>query len=319
MKNTIYTIAWGILAMMPHSFQLAGQDSVVSFVAYWEMEERLEFEIAKIGHKLKDGEIVKSDSTIYTMYLDIIASTDTTYTLRCSYNNEYLNTYDMPIEVRQALVPYEKLFFEYQTNQLGEYIGLTKWDELAEAMTVTFDALLETQWVDDEEGQKLMEKFFYQFKDIYSSKQGIEEKVLEEIKLIHMPMGYEYQAYDTLYYEDALTNLFGGPPLRADAYLYIDSINTELGFCHFVNNQIINGEDAKQMVTSFMTQLLTNENIDAALNEYTADIRDTKSFAYFYNPGWPWEIVTQRITNFGSPLESSGRLEITKIRLINWE
>jgi hypothetical protein len=135
------------------------------------------------------------------------------------------------------------------------------------------------------------------FKQIYSSKQGVEQLVLKELQYFHFPMGLEYDITEPILYDDELPNMLGGRPIKAKAKLYFENVDFEESFCVIKQELSLDPKDTKDLVKQFYKQMkLGNKEVKKALETAVLQIEDKNVYEYYYNPGIPHRIETIRET-----------------------
>lgn len=151
---------------------------------------------------------------------------------------------------------------------------------------------------------------------MYSSKEGIEQFVFKELLLFHFPFGGEYLRDEVVEYEESLPNMFGGDPIQGDGKIFFKSVDFDKKHCVMINQLKLNPDDAKTMLLGIIKRLgVQDEEFDSFVEEAQFDIIDNNYFEYYYNPGIPVKIETQRESIFKVMSESGKRVEKT---IIEW-
>jgi hypothetical protein len=152
------------------------------FVAYWSQGDSYDFKVTKIQKRWKEGVLIKNDSTQVITNFKVQQETDSLYQINWSFKNNLANTYDLPDTVLESLSDYAIMEVLYNTTELGEYIGITNWEEIRDIMQglfkIVFTAVAEQQGEDPDEMLKMAEPVLA----IYNSKQGVEQLVFPELQ-----------------------------------------------------------------------------------------------------------------------------------------
>lgn len=301
-KLAIAVIA--LLSFLPNE-GMGQNDSTVAFVAYWNNGDVRDFQITKEEKRLKGDEVIKDISTTYSARFEVIDSTETSYTIQYDFKNQAFGANQIPDEFMPVLEKYKFLKIKYKTDELGAFVELLNWQEIANLMTELFEETSTMIGPDSVDISKAIEPFV----KIFSTREAIEIVLLKELQYIHWPFGLEYNIYDTIHYEEYLPNLFGGDPIRADGTLTFDSVNFETSYCRFTNQLVMNPVEAKAMVVNLLDQMLENmtfqteekkskkvKEMEDAFSKMSMNITDKNVFEYDYFPGWPRRINIQRAT-----------------------
>lgn len=271
----------------------------VPFVAYWSIDDNYDYAITKIKKKWSKGELKKTDSTTYFANFSVIDSTETEYLISWKLKSNFLN---LPAEFSNLLNDKSiVLELKYKTNELGEFLGIENWQEVStviEAMFATAFVNMKSK-LDETDITKLKEAI-QPFIDVYTSKEGVESLLLEELLFFHYPMGVELDFTEPYIYEDEYDNFFGGNPLRGTSKITFEEVDFEEGFCVFKVESAIYPEDSKQMLKEMIKQMsnTTDMNkLNEIIDEGKYEIYDNHLFAYYFYPGLPLYIETNRTSD----------------------
>jgi hypothetical protein len=292
----------------------------VSFVAYWSLGDSYDFKVSKIKQEWKENQLKKDEKQEYIANFTVIDSTETSYTIRWTFENNLENTYKIPQELLDKFSKYKLTEIEYKTSELGEFIEILNWQQVSEIMMNMIDDIVEVLSEDDENKKETLTNAMNPLKSVYSSKEGIESIVLKELQYFHFPMGVEFDTTKPLFYEDELPNFFGGNPIKADAKLYFDKVDFEEGFCVLHQEMTLNPDDTITMLKDFFTQAKLNEDeMEKAMKTAEIKINDKNTYEYYFDPGVPHKIETHREAIININNEKGKRIEKTIIELIYYE
>ncbi len=289
----------------------------VSFVSYWSIGDSYDFKVSKIKQQWKEGELTKDQKQDYVANFTVIDSTETSYTINWSYENDLGSTYKIPEKLLDRFSKYKITEIKYKTSELGDLIEILNWKEVGETMNSMFDDIIEVLGDKDEKKKDALKTAMNPFKEIYSSKQGVEELVLKELQYFHFPMGLEYDITEPLLYDEELPNMLGGKPIKAKTKLYFENVDFEESFCVIKQEMNLDINDTKKMLNQLLKQMkLGDKEMKKALKTAVFEIKDRNVYEYYYYPGIPHRIETVRETIIDVDKEKGKRIDKTIIELI---
>lgn len=271
----------------------------IAFISYWSVGDSYDFKISKASRTWENDTLTEENFEEYIANFTVIDSTENSYTVQWSYKVDLINTYEFSEEVVEAISQYDINEIIYKTSEYGEFVEILNWEDIARTVTAMYDEIM--QIYTDEEMPDELAEFISLYRDIYTSKQGIEEILMGEIKIIHFPLGYEFQTDKVLKYKDYLPNFFADEPLEADAQVSFQSVDTEHNFCVMTHELSVNPEATRRMIGELINQLQllnpdTNE-IDVDVDTGSYAVNDINIFEYYYYPGIPHKIDRNREIN----------------------
>ncbi len=300
-KNLIYFI---ILLFTTQLFSQT-DSTKIAFIAYWSIGDSYNFKVTKIKKSWKDNVLTKKDSSQYIANFKVLDSTKKSYTIQWSYKNTLINTFKKNMDkiyvdkktVSNIISKYDVTKIVYKTNELGEFIEIINWKEIAELMKKLLVELEKSIQTNKPDKLKNVQKAMKPLAKIYSSKEGIEQLIMYELQFFHFPFGVEYEINEPIEYEQELPNMLGGKPITGRATLTFEDIDYEESYCVMKEKVIINPEDTKRLIIRLFKKMgidkkKTNEIIETAI----LDITDLNYYQYYYNPGIPHRIYGSRKT-----------------------
>jgi hypothetical protein len=289
----------------------------VAFVSYWSIGDSYNFKVTKINQQWKEDKLTKDQKQEYIANFTVMDSTDNSYTINWSYENDLGNTYKIPKELLERFSKYKLTEIKYKTSEVGDFLEILNWKEVGEIMNSMFDDIIEALGENDKQKKDALKLAMQPFKQMYSSKQGVEQLVLKELQYFHFPMGLEYDITEPLIYDEELPNMLGGEPIKAKAKLYFEYVNFEESFCIVKQETSLNPEDTKLLLTQVFKQMkLENKELDEAFKTAVFEINDNNTFEFYYNPGIPHRIETVREFIVNINKEKEKRIDKTIIELI---
>ncbi|MGM5470445.1 hypothetical protein ACS386_09215 [Flavobacteriaceae bacterium LMO-SS05] len=314
MKKTFLII---ILTLNSFLFYSQVDSTKVAFVSYWSIGDSYDFKVSKINQQWNEDKLVKDQKQEYIANFTVIDSTETSYTVKWSYKNDLGNTYKIPQELLEKFSKYELTEILYKTSEVGDLLEILNWKEISLTMENMFDDIINVLGKNDENLTNTLKKSMEPLKNIYSTKQGIEELVLKELQYFHFPMGVEFDITEPLYYDEELPNMFGGDPIKGKVKITFENVDFEESFCTLKQEMNLNPEDTKEL----LRQVFVKMNIDSTkmtemLKTAVFEIKDDNTYEYYFNPGVPHKIKTVRETTSHIDNSQSKRIDTMIIELI---
>ena len=290
----------------------------IAFVSYWSIGDSYNFKISKIKKQWKEGKLTKDQKQDYIANFKVIDSTENSYTINWSYENDLGNTYKIPEKLLDRFSKYKITEIKYKTSEVGYLIEILNWKEVGDTMNSMIVDIIEVLGDKDEMKKDALKTALQPIKQIFSSKQGVEQIVLKELQYFHFPMGLEYDITEPLLYDDELPNMLGGRPIKAKAKLYFENVDFEESFCVIKQELSLDPKDTKDLLKQFFKQMkLGNKEVKKALETAVLQIEDKNVFEYYYNPGIPHRIETIRETIIDIDKAKVKNIDKTIIELID--
>ncbi len=308
----------GTIFLLIHFLACFGQvdTTKVPFISYWSKGDSYDFRITKIKQQWKEGVLTKNDSSAYVVNFLVIDSTESNYKIKWSYKTN-LTEFNIPPELFDKFSEYEITDVIYQTSEVGELIGIENWEEISRMMNRLFTDLIDIYAKEKKISKHVLAKSMQSLISFYNSKQGIEQIVFKELQYFHFPFGLVYSISEPIIYEETLPSLLGGNSIRGDSKIYFEYVDFENFYCVFIQEMMLNPEDTKEMITAFINSMnLDDEEMKKAMNTAKFEIKDYNRYEYFYSPGIPYKIESNRQTLIDINKEKAKSIEITRIELI---
>lgn len=316
----IYNKLLLILIMGLLTIPLLSQDdsTKVAFVAYWSVGDSYDFRITKSKQNWKKDILVKNEHQSYISTFKVVDETDTSYTINWSYETDLENNFFVPAKLLERFSKYKTTEIKYRTSELGRFLEVLNWREVSDIMNNMFDDILEIVGENDNKKQEYLKNVLLPFKQMYSSKQGIEVLVLKELQYFHFPMGMEFDITEPYTYDEVLPNMLGGNPLNAIAIIYFEDVDFENGTCIMKQELSLDPVSTKIMLTQLFTRMkLNNYSVTKALETAVFKVDDINTFKYYFNPGIPIKIESKREFFLDINNETATGVEKTIIELIS--
>ena len=317
MKKTIIII---FLTLNSFLFYSQIDSTKVAFVSYWSIGDSYNFKVTKTNQQWKENALVKDTKQEYIANFEVVDSTETSYSIKWSYNNDLGNTYKIPQELLDKFSKYETTEILYKTSELGDLIEITNWEEVSQTMKNMFDDIINVLGKDNESLTNILKQSLEPLKNIYSTKQGIEELVLKELQYFHFPMGVEFDITEPVLYDEELPNMFGGNPIKGKVKLTFQDVDFEEGFCTIKQEMNLNPEDTKQLLRQVIEKMnLANDKMEEMFKTAVFEIKDNNTYEYYFDPGIPHKIETIRESIIDFDNTKGKRIDTTTIELIYYD
>lgn len=290
-------LLFSIFLLLLGTFSFAQQDrEKIPFVAFWKKGESYDFQITKVKKEWEEDTMIKHDSSSYRVTFEVLDSTETSYKIKWKYKAD-LSPYNIPKDKIHEFSKYEINEVIYTTDELGQFQTIENWKELGAKMKELFLKVTHEVGKRNPTKKLAFEKSIQPLLQSFESKAAIEQFVFKEIQLFHFPFGMEYNVKDTLRYEDLLPNALSDKLIRSNAKLYFEKVDSYMSYCKIIHETKLNPDDTKEIIINLIRKMgLKDEEITNMVKRSKFDIRDYNKFAYYYIPGIPTNIETNRET-----------------------
>jgi hypothetical protein len=111
--------------------------------------------------------------------------------------------------------------------------------------------------------------------------------------------------------------MLGGDPIKAPTKLYLDDVDFDDSYCSLVQEMTLDPEDTRQLLLSFFKRLNLEDNkLNEMLENSTIEVTDYNVYNFYYYPGVPEYIETQRTTIIDIDNKKAVRKDILQIELL---
>ena len=287
-------LAFLLLLLIGSTCLIAQTDTTyIPVVAYWDLKDEFHYQVTTINRQVQSGALTKNDTSSYSVSLKVLEANETSYLLSWGLKSNP-GVFNVPDYLLQELEAYTIKKVIYRTTETGEFVGVENWEEISAIMDQFFDAMAEKYFNEEGRGQEI-EQILAPVREIYQSKEGIENLAFDEVQILHFPFGYEYSVSDTLRYEELFPNMLGGDPIRANTILYMDSVAMVDSYCSLTEEMELNPDDTRLLVTELFKRMgLNDKELEDAIATSTIDITDRNRYEVYYDTGLPLRIHTYR-------------------------
>ncbi|MRR24205.1 hypothetical protein EG830_14635 [bacterium] len=269
--------------------------TAVTYVAYWSVGDSYDFRVRKTNLEWDCDSLIRDETSEYIANFRVIDSSNTSYTVVWTYPNELLDTWDLPRDMLYELSKYRQSKVVYTTTQLGNLVGIKNWEEQAETIRSMTDDILsllaknpDTDFEETiHEAQSFLEK--------YSTKEGIEQMILEELNLFHFLFAAMIPVKDTIRYEEKLVPMDGFKPVRIDGKIWLENVDFDRQRSVLIQETKLNRNDAKAFLLELNTVMgVESADMPGAISRSVYSVNTLNRYDFRFNPGVPVLITSRR-------------------------
>jgi len=323
MKSLFTVICAVLLAGL--ALPAVAQNHTVPFITYWKQGDSLRFEVTKLKTTQSEGEEEKREERTYNIVLYVAEETESSYLIDFYFEDEFMG---IPFAKVATTIFFDDNFdlkVQYKTTETGEYLELTEYKNLQVFLRKMVDVAMENTSNEVAESMKALES-------LYSSKEVIESRMLNEIQLIHYPFGAEFETGDTLYWEEEVPGLYGDGQISSLGKLYFTTVDTAAYYTEFVMETVLDPDDTKAMITEVMENIMgqmkqqkgkakkmakkNSKEFAALLATVKYEVSNYIDFAYEYNYGIPIKIYSKKIVDMTMPGQTARQVEEVIVKLL---
>lgn len=288
-------------------------------VAYWGPDESYLYQIEKITTTYLNGQLQKTDTTLYEAIFEALDSAESQYELAWTVLGTSLNQLSLPDTILQKLstLASKELSYVYRTDEVGSFLELTNHAEVRLSMLEQF-AVIEDMFSEPAERQKFINTLA-PFKDLLVSNEGIEALVAKELQLFHLLYGMAIDSGELFEYDELLPNLMGGDPIKGKGKLYHTTTDTTEGRFTVINEMRTDPKSTKAFLKQALPVLVPNlaneKGFKKVLKNSSIQIIDRQVYELYYGYYLPHLIQSERKTELVLPSEQRIKIEQLNIRL----
>ncbi len=193
--------------------------------------------------------------------MELLDTAQGRYHLKWKYEHD-LDGYGISPDQADLFEKYRITEVIYHTDYLGKDLEFENSEAIAEKMAGFVDDLVGLLKVDRPvEEQEHFEKTMHSMMAPMASRQGIEERVLKDIRLVHLLMGRQYNSKETIQYRQPMPNPLGGEPLMGNGIFYFDSLDLKTPYCKIKRKVQLDPDGVKEFMKSFVKNWLPKEPV----------------------------------------------------------
>jgi hypothetical protein len=262
-------------------------DSTATIIAYWGKGDLMHYSFTQQKQKSKAGKIIADNSSTSVIDLEVVAATDTGYTLTWKYSNIKLNTPGATEFVVKMSKLTEGMVIRYNTDETGAFKEILNLQEIQSFMT-DVTAELSKKFTNAIENKTVEE-----LRKMYSNKDFIEQIVLKDLQLFHNAYGGEYTLHEKLQAETELPNFLGGPPFPATLSIEMTALEPLKNYCTIVMKQDLEKEKATKIMNTWLSKISDGKSPANALPDFS--MNDHSESEFDLETGWVKNIKYKRV------------------------
>jgi hypothetical protein len=244
-----------------------------------------------------------NDSIKYNANFKVLDSTANSYTVKWSFDNFFMDSslknigsfYTNSTAFSKVFEQHDISSITYLTDEFGTFEQIINWEDLSVQIRETLNKaegiLIEEVPDKKEELKELIQPVI----ELYSSKEGVEQLLLQELQYFHFPFGVEYDLEEPFEYETELPNMMGGDPISGEAKITVVEHDSEEFYCVLKEEATINPEETKNQIRLLFKKMgLSNSETKEFLDKAVLKIEDLNYYQYYYDPGVPHRVYGSR-------------------------
>ncbi len=275
-------------------------------------------------NRQRDKNGVKEDSSSYTFTFKILDSTANEYRIEWVCDESPVG--EMSEEITQLIEDKLGDFkMIYKVDHKGIFKEIENWQQVGDFLKEAFALQLKQAHKDTSEINSVNKQLL----QVYSSKFGIENVILKELRLFHFPYGYEHSIKDTLTFQQDFPNPLTQGTIKGITKYYFSDVNIKNHQAVFNQKSIIDGAEANKILSYVMDKYLaaskpTTEKDKADSLELKNSISQMKFanntslyFRYNYQDNLPVKIDFERLIDVDLKIYDLHKTAKIKIERIN--
>ncbi len=285
---------------------VAGQNKVTdtsaTIVGYWQKGDYARLSLMQTKERYKNGKLNSSGSSNSLIDFLVTDATENSYTINWKYVSIDLGGPPSSPLIEKLLKVIQGVTVVYQTDEMGTFKELLNWKEIQK---IVYDAVDSVGWqVNKDE----MNAILSQLKNVYASKESIEQIVIRDVQLFHSLYGGDYVLKQKLVADTELPNFLGGEPFPAILTIEMTELKPRENFCKVQILQSINKEKATKLISDFIEKLSAGKSKETVMP--VIGISDFNEFEVELNKGWVMRAFYKRIVE----AENTKNIETYEIR-----
>jgi hypothetical protein len=222
-----------LLLLHPSWGQNVVTDTTATVVAYWQKGDKTQLSLTMTKEKYEDGLLKLKSSSTSIVDIFIADATEKSYTIHWKYSSVKINeAKENPFAIKLAKLS-EGLTVIYKTNEMGTFDQLVNWKEIQNFIFASIDKI--GKEFNTMESKKELDLI----KNIYTTKESIEQAVLKDIQLYHNIYGGEYKLKEKLVAASVVPNFLGGDPLPSTLTVEMTDLKPKANYCKIQVHQDI--------------------------------------------------------------------------------
>lgn len=284
------------------------EDGSVNIITYWKTNDQFSLKITTTSSDSTKENVTVAKSH-FNSTIHVIEATEQGTKFDWTYSSVLLGRGERIVEnlVFKKLIN-KKL--KIQLSDVGQFSGILNYD----VVKADVDKILNQLAIEYKNDYSITTQL-NAYKEIITSKQGLETALLKHVKIYLFSFGYNFKPNHATTNKVKLPNPVGGAPLDAVETIALLNIDKEKAVCEIETNKTIDTELFKKSIIDLLKR--TNPGNEAGIGLQLKDQSLTlseKTLHYInYDLGLPYKAFFERITKLGFQ-NRIYRLEIETIR-----
>lgn len=252
-------------------------DTTATVVSYWEKGDSANFTLIQTKEKYDNEKILSKGSSISKIEFSVTDVTPKSYIINWKYSEIKVNGNETQSPTVEKLIKLTQgINFKYRTSELGEFQELLNWEEVQSAVSKTINKLI-TETKDSK-----LAGIFEQTKNVFSSKESIEQIIMKDIQMLHGIYGGEYKLKQKISVDTELPNFLGGEPFPAILNIDMYELDQKQALCKIEISQTIDKDKAAKIISDWLNKADQSNNS----NTNPINISDNTKYEIDLKKGW---------------------------------
>jgi hypothetical protein len=262
-------------------------DTTATIVSYWKKGDKARFLFTQAKEKYKNSKLSASGGSSSIVDIYIVGADEKSYTINWKYSNIKLSNQQTDPFFSSLSKLTEGLVIRYQTNELGSFTELLNWKEIQKFVYDAMDSIA------NKFPSEKAALAFNKVKEVYSSKESIEQIIIRDVQLFHSMYGGEYKLREKIVAETELPNFIGGDPFPAVLSIEMTELRPKEQYCKIEMTQSIDKNKATKIISDWLEKVSEGKSKDTNIS--TININDFNEFEVELISGWLTRAFYKRI------------------------
>ena len=221
MKKILFALNVLVFTLPIYS-QINSADSTVQVIGYWDKNEKQTYIITENSYQVKNStDTINRQLYTYNVDVEILDSTANSYIIKWLYTNFDIKESANPVLAKLISIS-DSLSVIIKTDEYGSFQEVLNWEEGRDFIKKSCE-LLKPEFKTIPNFDKVID----QIKNLYSSKESIENSAIDEIHQFYAFHGVKYKLDEEINANIKIPNTYGGKPFDALLTGMLEQINAE--------------------------------------------------------------------------------------------
>lgn len=301
-------------------------DSTVQIVAYWEVGDQLDYLVLEEQYEMDGDKETMTRSASETVRYEVIAATDSTYTLQVTSLDGFSSNLNIPEKDLAALPDFP---FRIRMSQLGEFLELENTDEILNSLekAVPVFTKLTLNGLTPEERKSVDKKGLDEYYRQALVSRAFVDNMCQQYIAPFFYHGARMDTTMTYSFKNTYTGIFGDDAIELETLFSVDSELTDDYSAVIRRETVADNVDLIPLLKGFVP-LVENLDKNASREELEQSLRELQINANFeeyvaeeivLESGWPTIWVFDRFVTAGQGDETKGTHVYKKFQVVTEE